>query len=78
MLRMLAVVVALCTACGRLGFDPTRGDAMDGASPDGAPDIPLGAPTLVSEFATAVPDDDPTVTDDLLEIYFCRGDNPGL
>jgi hypothetical protein len=52
-------------ACGRLGFD-----ARSDATQDGFPSGPFGAPKLIAELSSPGNDDDPTLTEDLLEIYF--------
>jgi hypothetical protein len=55
----------LLAACGRIGFDP------EGGAPDGAPG-PWSTPVVVSELSSPSLDDDPTLTDDMLEIFFNR------
>lgn len=57
----------LLAGCGRIGFDPAV------LSGDAGPDGPLGefgAPILIEELSHPADDDDPTVTQDLKEIYF--------
>lgn len=54
---------ALSSACGRVGFDETSRDA---AVPSG----PFEAPQEIVELSSAFDDDDPTLTADMLEIYF--------
>jgi Tol biopolymer transport system component len=66
-----AGVVILVAACGRIGFDATP--PADSTAPDAGP---FGAPTLVAELGGAGFDDDPTLTANLLEIYFAS-DRPG-
>lgn len=76
MRRFVASCLCALTACGRLGFDQTV--AGDAATTDvSAVDAALGPwspPTPVN-----VPDvglfDDPSLTSDLLELYFNRGGN---
>jgi Tol biopolymer transport system component len=69
--RLAAVVwVLVCAGCGRLGFDPLAGggDAgIDGAVPLGA----FSAPEPLAEVSDpAADDDDPSLTADMLELYF--------
>lgn len=63
--RCLAIALV---ACGRLDFD-VRGDAPD-PEPDAFPQGPFGPATLVAAFSDPANEDDPTLTADLLEIYF--------
>lgn len=68
MWRVLVVVLA---GCGRIGFDPFG--PPDGIAADIAPapfDQPFGPPQLIAEIATADEDDDPSLTGDMLELYF--------
>lgn len=58
----LALICGLA-ACGRAQFDERPADA---AFPTGA----FGAPRRILELADPADDDDPTLTDDTLEIYF--------
>ena len=82
------VVLALMVAgCGRFGFDPVpASDASapgpadaaptDGAA-DGAPSGPFGPATLIAELSDSSSNqDDPSLTGDLLEIYF-KSDRDG-
>lgn len=66
---MRVLLVLGVAACGRVGFD---------ASPDAtsdAPkfDTPFGTPVVQSSLGSAVSDDDPTMTDDLLEVFLSSG-----
>ena len=54
------------TACGRIGFDPAGGSTPDARLG------PWSAPELVGELSSPDLDDDPTLTDDMLEIFFNR------
>lgn len=73
------------SACGRLGYDPVPADESDATPgtgvtrpdarpPDAEPDAPpgpFGAAVAIQELAAPdADDDDPTLTGDLLEIYF--------
>lgn len=65
------VVALLAAACGRSGFDVRPDAATDAATlPDDAALGEFGAPVLIAELSSADSDDDPTLTADLLEIYF--------
>jgi hypothetical protein len=66
---------------GASSSDASTGDAVDAANRDGDPDAaidgprgmgPWGAPVLVPIPGSASGDDDPTLTDDRLEMYFNR------
>jgi Tol biopolymer transport system component len=63
--------------CGRLYFDELGVASDDAAISDGSADAaplgPWGTPTLVS-LPTVGVDDDPLLTNDLLEMYFNRAD----
>ena len=52
--------LALCASCGRIAFDPFGGT--------GGP--PFGEPTPLIDLNTSAIENDPTLTSDLLEIYF--------
>jgi len=80
---LVGLTAVWCMACGRVGFDPDRvaGDAS--VAPDAAPDAPdagkdvdaapgrFSEPVLIEKLSDpAASDDDPTVTADLLELYF--------
>jgi hypothetical protein len=60
-----AVVLVLLGACGRIGFTAQS----DATSSDGALGA-FSAPMPIAELNSASEDDDPTLTDDELEIYF--------
>jgi Tol biopolymer transport system component len=68
-------------ACGRAAFAPLD-DAPRADTPtplDAQPTLgPWSAPTLVGELASPSADDDPTLTDDQLEIYFNSNRAGGL
>ena len=70
----IALVFVCLGACGRIGFDPfTNGDASqgdDGGNGDAIATGPFSPPILVTELSGPGHDDDPTLTADLLEIYF--------
>lgn len=71
-LLLVAVVVAPC-GCGRVGFDvsPAGGGDGPGGSIDSAPvDAPFGPPQKIMELSTAQDEDDPSLTDDMLEMFF--------
>ncbi|HEU0035861.1 MAG TPA: hypothetical protein VFQ53_34850 [Kofleriaceae bacterium] len=73
-MRWIAFVVAL-SACGRFGFgsepDPDAIAAMGDGSPDAPPLGPFTSITLVPGINDpAAQDDDPSLTADMLEIYF--------
>lgn len=61
-------VIAVVGACGRIGFDSTGGDA----TPDDAVVTtgPFGPAVQISELAGPGATDDPTLSADMLEIYF--------
>ena len=83
-LNVLAAQVSSCRgsvgACGRIDFDPLA--PIDGTATDAATDAaPLGAfstPTMIAELADPAEDDDPTLTADLLELYFASARTGGL
>ncbi|NVB85171.1 MAG: hypothetical protein HOV81_42790 [Kofleriaceae bacterium] len=62
---------AFGTACGRVGFDAASQDA---AVPSG----PFEAPQEITELSSAGDDDDPTLTADMLEIYFASTRTSGM
>lgn len=67
---MWRLAVLALAACGRVGFDAT-GDAL--ATSDASPvafDAPFSAPVLISELAGPDDEDDPSLTGDLLELYY--------
>ncbi|HEY4059727.1 MAG TPA: hypothetical protein VGM39_24100 [Kofleriaceae bacterium] len=69
-MRAVALLV-LVAGCGRVAFE----SATDAATDD-APDAPLGdfgAPLLIAETSDPGTEDDPTATDDALEMYFSSG-----
>lgn len=72
----MAIVLAMSGGCGRVAFD-LRGDASV-TNPDAAVDATLVGlwtpPTLVVLPVTGA-DDDPSLTSDLLELYFNRDGN---
>jgi hypothetical protein len=85
------LLVLLLAACGRIGYEPVasdggggaEGDASrpDAAPPDaGAPDAeplgPFGAPLVVAALVSTALDDDPTLTEDRLEMFF-NSNRPG-
>ena len=61
MIEMWRVGILAVAGCGRVGFIPIDSEASFG---------PWSMPTLVGELADPAADDDPTLTDDLLVIYF--------
>jgi hypothetical protein len=69
---MRLVVLLLVASCGRLGFeDRTAGDAGDASGTvDGS--MPLGPfepATLITQFVSGFPNDDPAISPDGLELY---------
>lgn len=72
--RLVVGPVVVLAACGRIAFDDARlgspDAAPDQATTDAAPTGPFGAPLRILELASSANDDDPTLTADLLEIYF--------
>ena len=74
--RALLFAVALC-ACGRIGFDePTRDAPGDG--PIDAGFGPWTVPVPIAELNSAgAQDDDPSLTADMLEIFFDSDRAPG-
>jgi Tol biopolymer transport system component len=66
---MAAVIALLLAGCGRIGFDASA-DAP--ARPDAALLGPWNPPTPVV-LPVSGDDDDPTLTSDLLQLYFNRG-----
>jgi hypothetical protein len=73
--RLLAVALVAAAACGRVSFELRA----DGGGPDVADSGPLDAPWPTGPFGqimlatgvdTSGDDDDPTLTDDQLEVYF--------
>ncbi|MBA3396651.1 MAG: hypothetical protein H0T89_28730 [Deltaproteobacteria bacterium] len=76
------VAAVLVTGCGRVGFEVRDGSVRDGnADPsDAAVDVsslgPFGPPDRNAQLSSAQVDDDPTVTADLLEVYF-TSNRPG-
>jgi hypothetical protein len=82
-LRVLLLGSMALAACGRIGFDAVgAGDARTG--PDAFDfvvlDPPFGTPTPVTDLNTSTAlEDDPTLTEDMLEIYFSstRGGGAG-
>ncbi|MBV8757922.1 MAG: PD40 domain-containing protein [Deltaproteobacteria bacterium] len=83
-MRTAAVLALACSSCGRLGF--VDRDAAGVARGDGGGDAPLDANLLGLTWTNIAPvaalnlstsdEDDPTLTADLLEIYF-DSDRPG-
>jgi hypothetical protein len=63
--RVFAVLVSVVLGCGRIGFD--------GSVPTG----PFGPPALIAELGSGG-DDDPTLTQDMLEICFDSNRAGGL
>jgi hypothetical protein len=62
------VLVALATAaCGRIGFEPIEES-----------DLHFGSPVYVEELNRSSRDDDPSLTGDLLEIYFASTRGGGM
>ncbi|HUS28599.1 MAG TPA: hypothetical protein VMZ53_08820 [Kofleriaceae bacterium] len=70
-----AVLLLIIGGCGRIGFSPiSQTDAADGPAPDAV--APFSTPVMLTMLSSAFEDDDPTLTDDELEIYF-SSDRPG-
>ena len=61
---MLTCAAVMAAGCGRLGFDAS--DAID------APLGPFGQPHLIPQFSSALPEAEPSVTGDGLELVFRR------
>lgn len=76
--RYAAVIATFVTACGRIGFEGIElFDADTGRSDSGVDAMPpFGPPTPVAMLNTTDIEDDPSLTADLLEIYFAS-DRPG-
>lgn len=76
-MRRLACLVVLA-ACGKIGFDPLAGDGPPTdatcAAPSAAlpppPARPFGTPVAITELNDPAGTDDPTLTEDMLEICF--------
>jgi Tol biopolymer transport system component len=73
----------LAVGCGRRNFDVVDTGIGDAAALDGAVDAapatgPFGAPAEIPELASVGFDDDPTLTADLLEIYFSSSRPGGM
>lgn len=87
-MRILPLCLLVLGACGRIGFDPqASGDAaaIDSSSVDAAPDFdatqsvasgPFGPAEPVVELNSDSLDDDPSLTGDMLEVYF-KSDRAG-
>lgn len=71
---VLGALAAILTACGRIGFDPLDADARVADLAIDAPLGPWSAPTPVA-LPVLGADDDPTLTGDLLDLYFNRTGN---
>lgn len=75
------LVWLMLAGCGRAGFDTTAGG--DASASDGSLDAtvdaaagPFGEAMVVEELADPAADDDPSLTGDLLELYF-KSDRDG-
>lgn len=69
----VCLCLAMLAGCGRISFDARPGDAggdgtVDGAMQDGP--LMFGTPEELTMLSSAGDEDDPTLTDDELEIYF--------
>lgn len=72
-----ALIVVLLAACGRFGFDDRAADATTGDAID-AGFGPWSRPVRMTDLDSAIdPDDDPTLTGDLLEVFWDSGRPPG-
>jgi len=73
------VLVLSFAGCGRIGFVPVDNGSDAGVTPDAAAILaqPFGTPTLLSILSTPGTDDDPSLTNDLLEIYY-ESSTPGI
>jgi len=71
----LTVLLLLLVACGRINFDPTNESACSRPSITlpAPPTTMFGAPIALSTLNSIDSDDDPTLTDDQLEIIFQSG-----
>ena len=87
MARACSIVIAALAVdvggCGRFGFDPLSdgADAPRADAPGTDPDAalgPFGPAVRVTELSDPAFDDDPTLTADLLEIYFASNRTGGL
>ena len=74
-MRAELAALVLAAGCGRIGFD-AGADASFDATPDVYATGMFSTPTIVAALTSAARDDDVTVTDDLLELYFAS-DRPG-
>jgi hypothetical protein len=70
-MRRVAMLL-LVGACGRISFDARQDARGDGASLDAELGA-VSAPMPIAELNSIDEDDDPTLTDDELEIYFTSG-----
>jgi hypothetical protein len=73
--------LALTAGCGRIGFDPNdaaMGDDADAALDAALPTGPFGMATPVSDLNDGATDAGPTLTGDLLEIFFMSKRAGGL
>src|SRR5262245_37099064 len=73
--RAVGAAILACAACGRIGFDAATTDGIDGVPADGVTlgdgaTLTFGPPILVEPLGDLLGDDDPTVTGELLEMYF--------
>ncbi|HEY5922090.1 MAG TPA: hypothetical protein VIV11_10490 [Kofleriaceae bacterium] len=71
----LGYFVLVLVGCGRIAFDPLGGDGGSPGDGAGGSDAfatgPFGMPTNITELSSPTAlDDDPTLTADMLEIYF--------
>lgn len=69
MRRVRLAVVVLVASCGRARFDPV-GDAADACAAERVALGPWSQPTPLVALNSSVEDDDPTPSDDGLELYF--------
>ncbi|HUS27809.1 MAG TPA: hypothetical protein VMZ53_04855 [Kofleriaceae bacterium] len=72
---LVVAVVSSLVGCGRVSFDALALDSAIDARPDAPIDAAFGPPQLVA-VSSSVDEEDPSLTDDMLEMYFDA--NPGL
>ena len=67
---MWRLAVLALVGCGRVGFDPTSDAVVTSDAPPAPFDGTFSAPVLITELAGPDDEDDPSLTGDMLEMYF--------